>query len=55
VDLVLSAHQAFRHGLLVDQERSGDLGCAQPEEDAQRRRDLRLDGERRLAAGEEEP
>jgi hypothetical protein len=45
----------LRHGRLAHQERTGDLGGGQPAHHPQGQRDLRLPGERRVAAGEDQP
>jgi hypothetical protein len=44
----------LRHCRFGDEERPSDLGCRQPTEHAQRQRDLRVDRERGVAAGEDE-
>ena len=54
LDLALRADQPLRHRLLADQERARDLVRAQPAQRAQRERDLRIERERRVAAGEDE-
>ena len=54
-DLALGAHQPLRHRRLGHQERVGDLLGGQPAEQPERERHLRLDGQRRVAAGEHEP
>ncbi len=51
-DLPLGPHQALGHRLFGNQERACDLGGGQPGESAQREGNLRLDGQRRVAAGE---
>ena len=53
-DLALRPHEPLRHGGLGHEERPRDLGCRQAHERAQRERDLRLERERRVAAGEDE-
>jgi hypothetical protein len=53
-DLPLGAHQPLRHRALRYQEGTGDLVGAEPAEGAQGERNLRLDSERRVAAGEDE-
>jgi hypothetical protein len=54
LDLALGAYQALGHRRLADQERAGDLVGAQAAERPQGERDLRVGGERRMAAGEDE-
>lgn len=54
-DLALGAHQPLRHRRLGHEERPGDLLGAEPAEQAQRERHLRLDGQGGVAAGEDEP
>jgi hypothetical protein len=53
-DLALGPHQPLRHRALRDEESPGDLVGGKPAEGAQRERDLRLDRERRVTAGEDE-
>ena len=53
-DLVLGTDQPLGHGGLRHQEGTGDLGRGQPREAAQGEGDSRLDGERRVAAGEDQ-
>jgi hypothetical protein len=53
-DLSLRAHEPLRHRRVRDEERAGDLLGREPAERAERERDLRLDCERRVAAGEDE-
>jgi hypothetical protein len=52
--LALAAGQAALHGLLGDQERSGDLGGLQATEGPQRERHLPFQRQRRVAAGEDQ-
>jgi hypothetical protein len=52
-DLPLGAHQPLRHRALRYQEGTGDLVGAEPAEGAQGERNLRLDRQRRVAAGEQ--
>jgi hypothetical protein len=54
-DLLLGPHQALRHGLLADQERASHGLGGEAADRAQRQRDARLDVERRVAAGEDQP
>src|SRR5215472_996019 len=54
-DLSLRPHQPLRHRALRYQEGTGDLVGAEPAESAQGERNLRLDCERRVTAGEDEP
>ena len=54
LDLALGAHEALRHRRLGDEEGARDLLGRQPAEQAQGERHLRLRGERRVAAGEDE-
>ena len=54
-DLVLRSDQPLGHGRLRDQEGPGDLGGLQPGDEPQRQRHLRVGGERRMAAREDEP
>jgi hypothetical protein len=44
-----------RHRRFVHEERSGDLCCGQAADDSQGQRDLRLPGEGRVAADEDQP
>ena len=53
-DLALGAHEALGHRRLGDEERARDLGRRQAAERAQGQRHARLDGERRVAAGEDQ-
>src|SRR5579871_6101922 len=53
-DLALGAYEALRHRRLGDEERAGDLPGGEAAERAQDQRDLRLEGERRVRAGEEQ-
>jgi hypothetical protein len=53
-DLALGSHQPLRHRAFRHQEGAGDLVGAEPAEGAQGERDLRLDRERRVTAGEDE-
>ncbi len=53
-DLLLGAHEALRHRLLRHEERTRDLLRAQTAERAQRQRDLRVELQRGMAAGEDE-
>ncbi len=53
-DLALRAHEPLRHRRLRDEERARDLVGRQAAERAQRQRDLRVERERRMAAGEDE-
>jgi hypothetical protein len=54
LDLALGAHQPLRHRRLLDQEGAGDLDGGQPAERPQGESDLRLGGEGRVTAGEDE-
>ena len=54
LDLALRPHQPLRHRRLGDQEGAGDLAGGQAAERPQGQRDLRVGGERRMAAGEDE-
>jgi hypothetical protein len=54
LDLLLRAHEPLRHRRLGYEERARDLGRGQPAERPQRERDLRVRGERRVAAREDE-
>jgi hypothetical protein len=54
LDLALGAHQSLRHRRLAEKERTRDLAGAQAAERAQCERDLRLGGERRVTAGEDQ-
>jgi hypothetical protein len=54
LDLALGPHQPLSHGRLADQEGARDRGRGQAAERAQRKRDLRVDGQRRMTAGEDE-
>ena len=51
---MLGPHEPLRHRRLGDQEGAGDLGSREAAERAQRERDLRLGGEGRMAAREEQ-
>lgn len=53
-DLALGPHQPLRHRWLRHQERPGDLGGGQPAQGAKGERNLRLEAERRVTAGEDE-
>jgi len=53
-DLSLGAHQSLRHRALRYQEGTGDFVGGEPAESAQGERDLRLDRERWVTAGEDE-
>ena len=53
-DLALRAHQPLRHRRLGHEERAGDLVGREAAQGAQRQRDLRVDRERRMAAGEQQ-
>ena len=53
-DLLLGPNQPLGERRLGDQECPGDLGGGQPTEGAQRERDLGLDRQGRVAAGEDE-
>jgi hypothetical protein len=53
-DLSLGPHQPLRHRALRYQEGTGDLVGAEPADSAQGERNLRLDRERRVTAGEDE-
>ena len=55
LDLVLGAHQPLRHGRGRHQERARDLLGGEAAQRAQGERDLRLGGERRVTAGEDQP
>ena len=54
-DLALCAHDPLLHRGLAGQERARHLGRRQPAQRAQGQRHTRLRGERRVAAGEEQP
>ena len=54
LDLALGAHQALRHRRLRDQEGAGDLVGGEAAQRAQGQRHLGVEGERRVAAGEDE-
>ena len=54
LDLALRAHEPLGHRLARHQEGPGDLVRAQSTQRPQRERDLGLEGERRVAAGEEQ-
>ena len=53
-DLSLRADEPLRERRLRDEERARDLRRRQPAEQAQRQRHLRVGGERRVAAGEDQ-
>src|SRR6266516_1075594 len=53
-DLALRAHEALRHGGCGDEEGARDLLRREPAEGAQRERNLRLEREGRVAAGEDQ-
>jgi len=53
-DLPLRAHEPLRERRLRDEEAAGDLRRRQTADEAQRQRDLRLGGERRMAAREDQ-
>jgi hypothetical protein len=54
LDLALGPHQPLGHGRLGNQEGAGDLGSGQAAERPQGERVLRVNGQRRAAAGEDE-
>jgi hypothetical protein len=54
-NLAAGAHQPLRHRRLRHEEGAGHLAGLQPRDDAQRQRHLRLDRERGVAAGEDQP
>jgi hypothetical protein len=54
LDLALGPHQPLGHGRLGDQEGAGDLAGGQAAERPQGEGDLRLGGQRGVAAGEDE-
>ena len=54
LDLALCAHQPLRHGRHRDEECACDLVGREPAQGAQRERDLRIERERRMAAGEDQ-
>ena len=53
-DLLLGPRQPLGHRLLGHEQRAPDLRGGQPAQRVQRQRDLCLDGQRRMAAGEHE-
>ena len=53
-DLALRPHEPLGHRRLGHEEGAGDLGRLQAAERPQRQRDLRVDRERRVTAGEDE-
>jgi hypothetical protein len=53
-DLALRSHQSLRHGRRRHEEGARDLVGRKAAQRAQRERDLSIDGERRMAAGEDE-
>ena len=53
-DLALRAHEPLRHRRLGDEERARDLVRPEPAQRAQRQRDLGIERERRMTAGEDE-
>jgi hypothetical protein len=53
-DLRLRPNEPLRHRRFGDEERAGDLGRRQPTEHPQRQRNLRVDREGGVAAGEDE-
>jgi len=55
LDLALGANQTLRHGRLGDQEGAGHFAGAQPTEQPQGQRNLRLGGQGRVATGEDQP
>ncbi len=54
-DLALCAHEPLGHRRLGHEEDACDLGGGQTAERAQRQRDLRLEAQRRVTAGEDQP
>ena len=54
-DLALGPHQPLGHRRLGHEEGAGDLGRGEAAEGAQGERDPGLEGERRVAAGEDQP
>src|SRR5206468_1542928 len=55
LDLGLRAGDSLPHCWLLHQESTGDLGHGQTTDHAQRERNAGLHGERRVAAGEDQP
>ena len=53
-DLPLRAHEPLRERRLGNEETAGDLRRRETADEAQRQRDLRVRGERRMAAGEDQ-
>ncbi len=54
-DFLLGPGHTGRHGGLGDPKRAGDLRRADPADQPQGQRDLRLPGQGRMAAGEDQP
>ena len=54
LDLALGPHEPLGHGLLGNEEGAGDLLGPQPAQRPQRECDLRLERQRRVAAGEQQ-
>ena len=54
-DLALGPHEALRHRRFGDEERPGDLLGLEAAEEAERERRLGARGQRRVAAGEDQP
>jgi len=54
-DLALRPYQSLGECLLGHEKRARNLRSAQAAEQAQRQGDLRIEGEGRMAAGEDEP
>ena len=53
-NLPLRPHQPLRHRRRRDEERARDLVGVEPAERAERQRDLRVERQRRVAAGEDQ-
>src|SRR5712692_302839 len=54
-DLALGPDQPLGHGRLGYQEGARDLGGGEPAKEPERQRDLDADGDRRVAASEDQP
>jgi hypothetical protein len=55
LDLPLGTHEALGHRRLDDEERACDLLGRQAAKEPQRQRNLRILGQRRVTAGEDQP
>src|SRR3954451_1681938 len=54
-NLALGTNETLRERLLRHQKGTRDLRCAQPSQQSERQRHLRVEGQRRVAAREDQP